>query len=171
MLESGAISKIALEFVTDDDYDVQVNRSLAIVGGQLDLSRCYLFIDSEDGATTTNTHEWCADGVESQITNLADIPYSRIPGWKAILERESVYAAKDIASMPAELRALLEPQGIRAIVIVPLLVEGRVRGFLGFDECRRTRPWTHTEIETLRTLSGIIATAYSKRLLDRKSVV
>ncbi|MBP7096431.1 MAG: PAS domain S-box protein [Spirochaetia bacterium] len=171
MLESGTISEIALIFVTGDGFDVQVNRSLALVGSRLGVSRCYLFLDSDDGETTSNTHEWCAEGVEPEIDNLKDIPYASIPSWKAILDRKVVYPVEDVGTLPDDVRGVLEAQGISAIVFAPLLVEGGVRGFLGFDECCGHRAWTSTEIETLRTISGIISTAYAKKLLGDRIAV
>jgi len=38
--------------------------------------------------------------------------------------------------------ALLEPQGILSIVLVPVFVDGRWWGFIGFDECSRERTWS-----------------------------
>lgn len=170
MFKSGMISEIALVFVTGESFDVQVNRSLAIIGRHLGISRSYLFLDSDDGKSTTNTHEWCAEGVTPEIDNLKDIPYTGIPSWKAILDRKTVYAVEDTAALAEDVRGLLESQGIRAVVFAPLLVDDRVRGFLGFDECRMPRPWTGEETEALKTISGIVATAYAKKLLaDRIS--
>ena len=171
MLESGIISEIALIFVTDDDFDSQLNRALAIVGAMLDVSRCYLFVDSDDGTITSNTHEWCAEGIEPQLHTMQAVPYAVVPSWKKILEDETGHAVEDITSMPEDIRLLLEPQGVRAFVAAPLRIENAVRGFLGFDECNRVRAWSNTEIETLKTVVGVISTAYSKKLLAERMLV
>lgn len=165
MLTSTAISEIALVFVTDEDFDVQMNKALAIAGKEMGISRCYLFIDSEDGLTARNTHEWCADGIDPLMANLQNIPYESLSTLKEILEKGVIYPISDIKTLSADVRKTLASQGRRAIVLAPLLVGSRVRGFLGFDECAGIREWSALEINTLRIISGIIATAYSKKLL------
>jgi|WetSurMetagenome_2_1015567.scaffolds.fasta_scaffold00085_36 diguanylate cyclase (GGDEF)-like protein/PAS domain S-box-containing protein len=165
MPASGAISKIALIFVSSEDFDTQLNKTLAIVGEYLGISHCYLFLDSADGATTTNTHEWCAEGAEPQIANMQNLSYSSFPFWKNILENEMICAIDDVDYLPEDIRSLLEPQGIRSIIVAPLREGNRVHGFLGFNECARLRSWSEIEIETLKTISGIITAAYSRKLL------
>lgn len=164
MRASGAIAEIALIFVTSEDFDSQINKALAIVGNMLGVSRCCLFFDSADGTTTSNTHEWCADGFDSQMADLQSVPYSAIPSWKDILEHEIVRAVEDIATLPADVNKWLEPQKIRSVIFAPLWIGDSARGFLGFEECTRFRVWSGTEIETLKTIVGIISTAYAKEL-------
>jgi PAS domain S-box-containing protein len=165
MIETATISKIALVFLTNEDFDTQLSEALAIMGTELGVSRSYLFVDSPDGATTSNTHEWCAPGIEPQITKLQDIPYAGLPGWKALLEREGVFAIDDVAHLSDDMRKILEPQGIRSLLLAPFRVEGNAIGFLGFDECTHSRSWNGLEIDTLETILGIVATAYVKHRL------
>jgi diguanylate cyclase (GGDEF)-like protein/PAS domain S-box-containing protein len=165
MSKSGSISEIALIFVTDEDFDTQVNRALAAVGQSLGISRCSLFLDSADGLTTSKTHEWCADGVQSQLEHLRDIPYSGMPSWRALLEDKTVSAVNDIECLPADIKNALEPQGVRSIVFAPVRVGDRAHGFLAFSECGGPRAWSVIETETLKMISGMITTAYSKKAL------
>lgn len=168
MLASGDISDIALLFVTNEDFDTQLNRALALIGKRLQVSRSYLFIDSGDGTTTSNTHEWCAEGVESQIKNLQRIAYSEIPSWKKILLNQSVFSVEDVSKLPEDVKVVVEPQGIRSLVFSPLRIGEGLIGFLGFDECRHSRAWTEVEIEALKTITGIISAAYSRKLLTER---
>jgi len=168
MLASGAISEIALTFLTSEDFDTQLNKALAIVGKKLDVSRCYLFLDSDDGKTTSNTHEWCNTGVQSQIDRWQNVPYSMIPTWKEIIENEQIYAVSDTRTLAADIRTALEEDEIKSIILAPLRVNGTVKGFLGFDECTRQRVWGSIEIETLKMIMSLISGAYSKKILSEK---
>ena len=171
MLASGAISEIALIFVTEEGFDAQLDKALALVGRQLGVSRCYLFINSPDDATMTNTHEWCAEGIEPHRDRWQEVPYAALPMLKEILRNEAVHAIDDIVSLSEDMRRLLGQDGLRSILLAPLLEGSRVQGFLGFDECRRRRVWNNVEIETLKTIAGIISTAYSKKLLAERLTV
>ena len=168
MLASDVITEIALLFVTSEDFDILLNKSLAIIGKQLSISRCSLFIDSADGTTTSNTHEWCAEGIKSQITHLQNIPYSTIPSWKEILDGERMYAIRDVGGLPLDMINALTPLGVRSIILSPFSVERHVRGFLFFGECTRLRAWSKLETEAIRTVSSIITTSYAKKLLKQR---
>jgi diguanylate cyclase (GGDEF)-like protein/PAS domain S-box-containing protein len=165
MLESGAISEIALIFVTGEDFDAQVNKALALVGKRLGVSRCAVFLDSPDGTRRSNTHEWRARGVKSAMALLQDEPRPRPSAWDEALENEDVLVIEDVDSMPAELRGDLRKAGIVSAVLAPIRMGGRVLGTVNFNECTGPRTWSKSEIETLKTIAGIIASAFSKRLL------
>lgn len=165
MLASGVISEIALIFVTNQDFDAQLDKTLAILGSHLGVSRCYLFIDS--AGADSNAHEWCAEGVESRIEELKDAPFSSIPSWKHILDQRAVYAVEDVSLLDAEVGEGLEV-GTLSFILSPLHLDDRAIGFLGIDECTRRRSWTEDERETLKTVSGIISTAFAKTLITER---
>jgi len=158
-------SEIARLFAASEDFDTQIRKALAIAGEGLGVSRCYMFLDSENGASASIAYEWLAEGVQSIISNWQNVPYSTYPKWRAILEKEELYVIDDVRAMFSRIRDALEAQGSRAIIFAPLRKEdGSVTGLLGFDECRQTRVWSEAEKDILKTISGIIATAYSRKL-------
>lgn len=168
MLASDAITEIALVFVGDADFDSQLRQALAILGRHLDVSRCRLFVDAADGATSCNRHQWCAPGVEPLDDRRQDTPYPALPLWQELLGPAEVYAIEDVGSLPAALRSLLEAQGIRALALAPLHIGGQFHGCLDFADCRQTRHWSKREIETLETIAGMLSAAYAKKLLAER---
>lgn len=171
MLESGAISEIALIFAADEDFDSQINRTLALVGERLSVSRCELFLDSPDGKTKSNTHEWCAEGVESAMHLVQGQPRPQDSAWDRLLEGKAVLAIEDIRSLPPEIREDFERADVVSTVIAPIRIAGRLKGTVNFHECAGPRVWNMFEMETLKTIAGIITTACSRRVLaERLSV-
>jgi diguanylate cyclase (GGDEF)-like protein/PAS domain S-box-containing protein len=66
--------------------------------------------------------------------------------------------------------------GIRAILLVPITVDGKLWGHLGFDDCTTERAWSSTEIDILRTVADMIGGAivrerYVERLKDANTIV
>lgn len=165
MIETQIMSNVALEFVSFDDFDTQINGALKVVGSGLEVSRCHLFLDSPDGLTTTNTHEWCAPGIEPQTENLKNILYADIPEWVEYLERGEVQAIKNVTKLPQSLRNILEPQGVYSLIISPILIKGVRKGFVGLNECTRVRTWCFSEVNILKNLASIVAVVYGKKLL------
>ncbi|MEE4331645.1 MAG: hypothetical protein V2J10_12315, partial [Wenzhouxiangella sp.] len=78
--------------LTDRDINQGINDTLAAIGDHVEVDRCYLFMVSDDGLAVSNTHEWCADGINPEIDNLQDVPFATISWWKPRLEAgESIY--------------------------------------------------------------------------------
>lgn len=61
------LSEIAMKFISSDSFDLQIKETLELIGNYFSVSRVYIFIDSDNGEMTSNTYEWCADGIESEI--------------------------------------------------------------------------------------------------------
>jgi diguanylate cyclase (GGDEF)-like protein/PAS domain S-box-containing protein len=151
------VSRIALSLVSSDRLDERMSAVLEMVGKHIDVSRVYVFRDTEDRNATSNIYEWCNEGIEPQIDLLQDVPYGSLPSWKDLLDERGSVRADDIRDLPPDLYGLLAPQGIKSIVVYPVRKAGRNCGFIGFDECSRRRSWNSQELNLLKTVSGIIS--------------
>lgn len=154
------LSKIALATIDSSDFNVQMNSILDIVGQYTQVCRTYIFIDNEDHTATSNTYEWCNKGVEPQIDVLQEIPYAIIPSWQKILSEEGRVLSNNIHELPEDIVAILQPQGIVAILVYPLYINGVMYGFVGFDDCKVHRNWNDSDLNLLATISGIISNIY-----------
>lgn len=132
------------------------------LGVHTNVSRVYIFEDSSDGFTTDNTFEWCNAGISPQKEELQGIPYEVIPSWKKILFEEGKVFSTNINELPEDIIQVLEPQNIKSILVFPLYVQGYFFGFIGFDECTRSKNWEQDEIELLRAASSIISNAFER---------
>jgi diguanylate cyclase (GGDEF)-like protein/PAS domain S-box-containing protein len=65
-------------------------------------------------------------------------------------------------------RAILEPQGIQSLLVLPLAWRGRLDGFVGFDHVRGTRSWTKEEIDVLRILASSLAQTIERRAVGQR---
>ncbi len=162
------LADIAQHFLSLDDFDEKISFTLSTIGHHTGVSRVYIFEDSADGSTTSNTHEWCNEGVSAQKDELQGIPYEIIPSWKQILIDQGRVFSTNIQELPEDILAILEPQGIKSILILPLYVENRFFGFVGFDECEREKNWEFDEVELLRTIAGIISNSFERKIVQKK---
>lgn len=149
------------------DLNETINMVLSIVGRHVKVSRVYVFEDVSEECTS-NTYEWCADAVTPAIGDLqmlrkADYQYDEIvkPGGMIITD--------DTAKLPESDREILAKQGIRAIAILPLFHLDKALGFVGFDDCRRTRHWTRNEILLLEDAAKILSSLLTRRNAERKT--
>ena len=148
-----------------EDLDHEINAALQAIGEFARVDRSYVFQFSADRRHFTNTHEWCANGVEPMIDRLQDAPAGKF-GWalRQFLDGEELYVV-DVARMPpeaAEVMQELKVQGIQSMVNVPLICDERVMGFVGFDALRSPRAWTKKHRNLLKVVGEIIAGAIER---------
>ncbi len=169
MKDLRVLSEIALNLINQQqNFNIRIDSVLDTIGRHLNVSRVYIFVDDDEGLTTSNAFEWCNNGIPPQKEELQGIPYELIPSWKSLLEQDGRVFSEDITLLPPDLRAILEPQGIKSLLVYPLKMERVIKGFIGFDENCMIRHWREKDLELLKTISGIIANAYSAELKDRQ---
>lgn len=152
------------------DIETAVHPILEIVGRQFDVSRVYIFENTEDDTHCANTFEWCNDGVAPEIQNLGCISYEKDLGGNYLdnFDENGIFYCRDIAALPKLQYELLAPQGIKSILQCAIRDNGRVKGYVGFDECRSNRFWTQEQIVALTFISEILSTfLLKKRAQDR----
>jgi PAS domain S-box-containing protein len=165
------IARISTSFISraPEFVDQGIHEALAQVGKFMGVDRTYVFLFSEDGARLSNTHEWCAPGVEPQRERLQDLPASGFPWWMDRLRRlEPIYIGQ-VAALPEDAaaeRAALETQQIQSLLVVPMSSAGRLVGFVGFDSVREEKTWDEDDVALLETLGSIIATALERRTAE-----
>jgi hypothetical protein len=130
---------------------------LAMVGQKMQVSRVYVFENSEDNRFCYNTYEWCNQGIEPQIHNLQAVSYETdIPGYADNFDEQGIFYVQDIRRLPRNLYEILEPQGIRSLLHCAVREGGVFRGYIGFDECVAERLWTQAEIRILQYFSEVL---------------
>lgn len=157
--------------VADSDLDRAIHDALGAIGQFAGVDRSYVFLFSEDLTLATNSHEWCAPGVEPEIENLQELPTEHFSWWmKLFLRFENAYvpAVRDLPLDDESPREFLESQGIQALVAVPLLHGSRLLGFLGFDSVHCSRTWDERELTLLRLVGDILANAIHRRRANRR---
>jgi|GEM_PF-664042 len=151
------------QLLNEPEFYRNLDEVLRLIGEHTGVSRTYIFEDNEARTETFNTFEWCNEGIEPAIADLQGIPYEIIPSWKRMLIGEGRVFSTDIMTLPADAVAILEPQGIKSILVYPLYNQKDFFGFIGFDECVRNKVWQEDEVELLRLVSNIISNALERR--------
>jgi two-component sensor histidine kinase len=151
--------------VGSGDLDIEINHALKAIGTFAEVERSYVFQFSADRKRFTYTHEWCATGVEPMIDRLQDAPIDQF-GWalEHLLRGEELYV-EDVEKLPSEADTVKEElliQGIRSMVNIPLVCDGGVMGFVGFDALSRPKVWTIKHRNLLKVVGEIIAGAIER---------
>jgi len=145
---------------------------LGSVARAVAVDRAYIFSVEPDGRTMSNTHEWCAPGILSEIRNLQNLSIAQFPWWMEKLHSGEVIAFSDVSHMPQEAgaeRSILEEQGIQSVLVLPFRSDTPVlSGFLGFDSVRDRREWSQADIRALELLTNMVAEYLERKAATRR---
>ncbi len=151
------------------DTKKTIQEMLAFIGLHFNVSRVYIFEDSEDGSVCNNTFEWCNSGIEPQIQNLQNLNYEEdLPGFREAYDKNGILHCTSIEELTLAVRTIVEPQGIKSMLHCTVFEAGNRRGFMGFDECTANYIWTQEQVAALKLLAGVISTFLVKLRLREK---
>ena len=144
--------------------DAAINNVLQKIGEFSGLDRVYIFKHDYNRSVTTNTHEWCAEGITPEIDNSQVIPFEQLQDMLQAHQNGEAFIAPRVSNLPENdsFRKLLEKQGILSLLALPLTGEGLNSGFVGFDAVREEKAFTDVEISLLKVLAKMFANIIQK---------
>ena len=156
-----SISDSLLAFLEQDDTEQVVNRIFRDVLRQFRGSRVYLFELDWVAGTHSCVYEVTDDEVSAQKENLQQMPLSECPWWIKQLSEGKAILLDDVDSdLPAEAtgeREVLLPQGIKSLLVVPLINGSDVWGYMGIDIVDEYRRWNNEDYVWFSSFANIIS--------------
>ncbi len=150
------ISRELLTFNPHDDFDLLMQQCLRLLGEATNKSRVYIWKDriADDGEVyCTQIYEWVRGATPIQgEEEYEGLPYRDLPSFVHAIDAGKCLNSLIRTLSEAE-RAILEPQGIKTILIAPVKINGKRWGFVGIDNCETEQLFTGTE-ETMLSMSG-----------------
>lgn len=167
------IQAIVVEILNDllrapiDETDAAIDRAIARIGTYCLRDRAYVFVNGE--GCTSNTHEWCAEGIDPAIDQLQELPWELYGPIYDTLHAGQTFHVPDVSALEpgSPTRESLEEQEIRSIIMVPMHWDGRFYGILGFDGVHNTHAFLPGEIYLLRSVADVICSVLTRRDSDR----
>jgi len=174
--EHEKLQQLLMEMATDlinvplEKVDAAINEILEAVGEFTKADSIYIFNHDYNRWVTSNTHEWCAEGITPEIDNLQDLPLERLPDFIEAHQKGEVVHIPNVAQMPEDhaMRPVFEAQGIQSLILLPLFWENVYSGFVGFDAVTRKRVFTEQEINLLKVLAEITSNVLARQKTETK---
>ena len=165
------LTALSTQFVhtRDADWDSLVTLALQRIGRFCHADRSYLFVFDAADQTMSNSHEWTAQGITPQIEILQNVPVPQASNAFRHLANHETVIVNDVSCLPAhwaEEKQLFEAQDIRSVILVPVVEEEALIGFVGFDAVVAPREWSALESHLLRVFADILAGAMARRRAD-----
>nr|MBS0037887.1 PAS domain S-box protein [Saprospiraceae bacterium] len=117
-----------------DHVELAIQKSLEDLGTFVDADRVYVFDYNFESESISNTYEWCAEGITPEIQNSQNIPLKSIRSLvKKHLKGEPFYVS-DVSKMDEmDFKAILQSQGIKSLITIPMVDGNNLIGFVGLD--------------------------------------
>jgi PAS domain S-box-containing protein len=173
LLEANAAAAQAL--LTTENLDEAIAAALKIIGQCLDTDRVTLIENFESPADPylcwQVLYEWTSPGTISQLSHpdLASGNYEGMDEIYALMESGRGVSIL-VEEMPEPFRSGQARLGVKALYIIPVFVEGRLWGGIGFDDCHHVRQRSAAELTILKTAASCIGSLVRRDRVIRSHI-
>ena len=168
------INNLLMECITilrrSEDHEVAFNKLLAMVASFYGADRSYIFEFDLGSQRLSNTYEWCAEGIEAEISKLQNLDLSIVDRWIVQFEAHGEFYINSTAGEldhDSDEYKILAMQGIQSLMAAPLHLGGDIVGFLGVDNPRAN---TNTLL-ILQAVSSFVVNQLGKQREERQGMM
>lgn len=154
ILQNEFVMNQAMKMALDQDTpDQAIFKFISEAGSHMDCERLFIFEDDELTQTTSNTYEWTNNGVEPWNEELRNLSKQDMHWLYEHLMKDNVVCIHDVEHIKdkdALLYELLKAQGVKNIIVSPLIVKAQIVGFYGISNiCADDLFMFYTLLDTL----------------------
>lgn len=163
------VSRIARRFIdiSSQDMDAELQRMLKDIGEFAGVDRSYLDLLDDAGDTIARSYEWRIDGLEPMSEVVTGRSLRPMTWAMAQLRAGQPLDVHDVAQLPDAARIEREfwmSHGVRAVLTIPLLVDKKLIGILGFAlDSSSSRPaWQDDDVRLLSLVAEILSVGVAR---------
>lgn len=167
-----AVTFAAEEFLKTPAWRTKIDGVLERLGATIHASHAYLFekhMGPNNELLNSMRFEWTASGHASDMDNPDFQNVSTVEegfeNYYQILNSGNIFVGNTSTFLPVE-QEYFSSLGIKAILEVPLFINGQRWGVIGFDDGEQEREWNNAEIDAFRIAAGILSAAIQREKAD-----
>ncbi len=168
-----SISLSLLRFLRDENVEDCIIEILQDILSLYQGGRVYIFEYDKDVTYHTCTYEVVAPGVEPEKDNLQKIPIISSRWWTRQIVSGKPIVLSSLEQLPPEAtdeQEILSAQGIRSLMVTPLMAGDHAWGYMGIDLVKEYREWSNEDYQWLSSLANIISICIELRKAKDKVV-
>ena len=145
-----------------DEFERDLQDCMGMIGEAVGVDRVRIWKNHTiDGRLyCTQAYEWSGGAAPQQGNEITrDVSFDDcIPGWKETLgQRECLHRL--VRDMSPAMQKQVAPQGVLAVLLVPMFLRDYFWGYISYDDCHRERLFTENEQAVLRSGGLLISNA------------
>lgn len=168
------VAQSAQMLVETSDWKLKINDVLKLLGEAAQASHAYLFenhLDENDIEVSSLRYEWenPNHSISSHIADFQNVPlqHEDMMDWYEMLRvGKPYYDATD--EFPEEWANKDSRKEIKTLLDVPIFVDGKWWGVIGFDDCTRIMPWSQVEVDAVKIAAGLLGALIKRQKADEE---
>lgn len=172
LYQQNSISRSLLSFLKTENTNEVINKILRDILILFEGSRVYIFEYDWEKYLQSCIYEVNGRDISPQQDNLQSFPMSDTIWWTRQLTAYSPILLSNLDELPSEAayeKELLEKQGIKSIMTLPLIARDHVWGYIGIDIVNHYRNWNNEDYQWFSTLGNIISLCMELRKSVQKT--
>jgi PAS domain S-box-containing protein len=152
-----------------DKVEATIQNSLQELAEFVGADRAYIFDYDFNNETTSNTYEWCADGIVPEIEQLQNVSLDRLTNFlRKHLKGEEFYVSdvRKLENNCSGLKETLEAQSLKSVISIPMKNGDELLGFIGFDSIKQAHSYTDKEKTLLEVFSQMLVNVIERKRHD-----
>lgn len=150
-----------------EDLDQAIIDSLEQMASFLETERAYVYqFDDDSYSYVTMTHEWNRSEQTSAAGKYVHYPFDSFKWLKERLLSKKPMVVNDTKLIPPEAVALREDfdsRGIQASIAVPMVLDNKLKGWMGYSVFKQPRIWKEYEQTILNVMANLITNTMTQR--------
>ena len=153
------ISQLNVELLQNKDWDQALKALLPNLCKVVNADRSHYF--SHQNGKLSQKLESYQPGIEPQMGNseLQNLPLDILGDFSAALISGTPYYSTISQVSNKVVTKLLKDQGIKSLLVYPIMVNKKLKGFIGFDDCKTERKWEIEETNLLKSVTDALSIA------------
>lgn len=168
------ISQSLLRFLRDEEVEACIMDILRdILALYKEMGRVYIFEYDETCTHHSCKYEVVSEGVSAEQFNLQNIPTDQSKWWsEQLLSGKPIVlnALEQLREEAPDEYSILSAQGIRSLMVTPLMAGDHVWGYMGIDLVNTYREWSNEDFQWFSSLGNIISICIELRKAKDKVI-
>lgn len=106
--------------------------------------------------------KWGKEGITLQIPNLSSFSYDDLKEVNEQINTKKHFKCITSRLKDSLLKNALLANEIKSVLVLPIYIEKKLVGYMGFDDCTNEKKWSKDEINILQTLANNISSALER---------
>ena len=152
----------------EQDLKTLLEKMLEILGRHFSVSRSFTCLGDFNGQPAI--FEWCDRGLDSSLASRDRVIEGKIAHYlHKAFEQNGFLMSSDVSRLKPEFYDLLQADGVKSVLILPMPNEDQIVGYVGFHDLNY-REWNSSEIVMLWNLARILGTSLEQIKLKKDAI-
>lgn len=147
-------------------FENGVTDALKALGDFFGVDRVYIYEFRDKNMEIINTHQWHNPDLEPISKYFETIDRNNTPWLTTKIRNFEHIQYENIEDMPFEasnFKDILLNANVKSIALIPMIADGKIMGFIGFESIREHKKWPNEIISLVKVAAEIIVNILKRR--------